>query len=202
MTNTGAGVFPKATYSVQEVADILGISKPTAYELCNREDFPAIRVTPRRIIIPVDGLQRWLEEQSGGGKKELRRSSSVRKNTERENMAGISLAAEQNTTQAWEARFCLDLYGQMPDNIPDNFDTIIATLLGTILSSKEQRIAELHYRDGYKQADIARVLGVSRQHVNEMLSKCKSKLRSPRIRNVLGFETSKLSDMENVEKRN
>ena len=39
----------------------MGISRPTAYELCNRKDFPAIRVTPRRIIIPVDGLQRWLE---------------------------------------------------------------------------------------------------------------------------------------------
>lgn len=72
MTNTGAGVFPNATYSVKEVADILGICLPAAYELCNRADFPAIRVTPRRIIIPLDGLQRWMEEQSGGGKKEAR----------------------------------------------------------------------------------------------------------------------------------
>lgn len=199
MTKTRTDVSLKATYTVREMADILGISLPTAYELCNREDFPAIRVTPRRIIIPVDGLQRWLEEQSGGGKKELRRNGSVRKNTERENMAGINLTAEQNTTQAWEARLCLDLYGRMPDNIPDYFDTIIAILFGTMLSSKEQLIAELHYRDGYKQADIARALGVSRQRVNEILSKCKSKLRSPRIRNVLGFETPKLSDMENVE---
>ena len=189
MTNTGAGVFPNATYSVKEVADILGICLPAAYELCNRADFPAIRVTPRRIIIPVDGLQRWMEEQSGGGKKEPRRNGSVRKNTERENMAGINLTAEQNTTQAWEARFCLDLYGKMPDNIPDYFDTRIAILFGTILSAKEQLIAELHYRDGYKQADIARALGVSRQRVNEILSKCKSKFQSPRIRNVLGFET-------------
>lgn len=60
----------KTTYNVREVADILGICLPAVYELCGREDFPAIRVTPRRIIIPVDGLQRWLEEQSGGGKKE------------------------------------------------------------------------------------------------------------------------------------
>ncbi len=62
----------KTTYNVREVADILGICLPAVYELCNREDFPAIRVTPRRIIVPVDGLQRWLEEQSGGGKKEGR----------------------------------------------------------------------------------------------------------------------------------
>ena len=64
------GSFTKTTCSVKEVADILGICLPAAYELCNRADFPAIRVTPRRIIIPVDGLQRWLEEQSGGGTKE------------------------------------------------------------------------------------------------------------------------------------
>lgn len=67
MENIG---FQKRAIDVDELAEALGISKPTAYELCNREDFPAIRVTPRRIIIPVDGLQRWLEEQSGGGKKE------------------------------------------------------------------------------------------------------------------------------------
>ena len=67
MENIG---FQKRAIDVDELAEALGISKPTAYELCNREDFPAIRVTPQRIIIPVDGLQRWLEEQSGGGKKD------------------------------------------------------------------------------------------------------------------------------------
>ena len=67
MENIG---FQKRAIDVDELAEALGISKPTAYELCNREDFPAIRVTPRRIIIPVDGLQRLLEEQSGGGKKD------------------------------------------------------------------------------------------------------------------------------------
>ena len=67
MENIG---FQKRAIDVDELAEALGISKPTAYELCNREDFPAIRVTPRRIIIPVDGLQRWLEEQSGGRKKD------------------------------------------------------------------------------------------------------------------------------------
>ena len=67
MENIG---FQKRAIDVDELAEALGISKPTGYELCKRENFPAIRVTPRRIIIPVDGLQRWLEEQSGGGKKD------------------------------------------------------------------------------------------------------------------------------------
>ena len=60
----------KTTYNVKEVATLLNICLPAAYDLCNREDFPAIRVTPRRIIIPADGLQRWLEEQATGGKQE------------------------------------------------------------------------------------------------------------------------------------
>ena len=60
----------KTTYNVRDIAELLGICLPAAYELCNRADFPAIRVTPRRIINPADGLQRWLEEQAGVGKKE------------------------------------------------------------------------------------------------------------------------------------
>ena len=60
----------KTTYNVKEVATLLNICLPAAYDLCNREDFPAIRVTPRRIIIPADGLQRWLEEQANSGKVE------------------------------------------------------------------------------------------------------------------------------------
>lgn len=58
----------KTTYNVKEVATLLNICLPAAYDLCNREDFPAIRITPRRIIIPADGLQRWLEEQATSGK--------------------------------------------------------------------------------------------------------------------------------------
>lgn len=199
MTKTRTDVSLKATYTVREMADILGISLPTAYELCNREDFPAIRVTPRRIIIPVDGLQRWLEEQSSGGKKELRRSGSAQKSTERENMGGIILTAEQNTMCTWEARLCQDFYGQMPDNIPDSFDTIVATLVEAILSPQEKRVIDLYCKDGCTQADIARNLGISRQRVNELFSKCKHKFRAPRIKNILGFEASELSDTGNRE---
>lgn len=53
------------TLSVDELAIELGISKPVAYELIKREGFPAIRVSDRRIIIPVEGLKRWLLESSG-----------------------------------------------------------------------------------------------------------------------------------------
>lgn len=52
----------KLTVTVNEMAKLLGISRPTAYELVKREGFPAIRVSERRIIIPVDALNRWLND--------------------------------------------------------------------------------------------------------------------------------------------
>lgn len=52
----------KLTVTVNEMAKLLGISRPTAYELAKREGFPAIRVSERRIIIPVDALNRWLND--------------------------------------------------------------------------------------------------------------------------------------------
>ena len=54
----------KLAYSVQELAEVLSIGKNAAYELCQRPDFPAIKVGERRIIVPVDGLKLWLETTS------------------------------------------------------------------------------------------------------------------------------------------
>ena len=56
----------KMTLSVEEMAEALGISRPVAYELVKREGFPAVRVSERRIIIPVEGLRRWLAAESEG----------------------------------------------------------------------------------------------------------------------------------------
>ena len=47
---------------------MLGISEPRAYDLTKREGFPAIRVSERRIIIPVDALNRWLSEAGNMGR--------------------------------------------------------------------------------------------------------------------------------------
>lgn len=66
---------PQATrvvYTVPEVAALLGINLPKAYELARQEGFPAIRIG-RRIVVPKAGLERWieqaaLEKQSYGGK--------------------------------------------------------------------------------------------------------------------------------------
>ena len=53
----------KVTMTVDEVGQAMGISRPKAYELTEREDFPCIRVG-RRKVIPVDGFRRWLDAQT------------------------------------------------------------------------------------------------------------------------------------------
>lgn len=47
-----------------DVAKILGLSKPTTYELFNRADFPSVRVSERRLIVGKDKLQEWLDKQA------------------------------------------------------------------------------------------------------------------------------------------
>ncbi len=54
----------KLAVSVDEVARMLGISRPVAYQLAHQSGFPAIRVSDRRIIVPVDSLKDWLEQQA------------------------------------------------------------------------------------------------------------------------------------------
>ena len=50
---------------VAELAKRLGINLNSAYALTKRPDFPAVRVSPRRIVIPIAGLEKWLNEQCG-----------------------------------------------------------------------------------------------------------------------------------------
>ena len=54
----------KLVINVEELAEVLGISKPVAYLLTRKKGFPTVRVSERRIIIPVDGLCRWLEAEA------------------------------------------------------------------------------------------------------------------------------------------
>lgn len=55
----------KVVYNVPELAEILDVSLSCAYELCRKPDFPAIRVSERRIVIPVDGLKDWMQRNAG-----------------------------------------------------------------------------------------------------------------------------------------
>lgn len=50
--------------SVMEVANLLGISRASAYELVHEKEFPRLKIVAGRIIIPRDALFRWLDEQT------------------------------------------------------------------------------------------------------------------------------------------
>lgn len=47
--------------SVEEMAKLLKISRPTAYKLVNSKDFPVLNLG-RRKIIPYKKLEEWLEQ--------------------------------------------------------------------------------------------------------------------------------------------
>ena len=57
----------KLLLDVSEAAELLGISRPTMYQLMNREDFHAgIRIGTRRKI-SRKGLEEWIKQQMEGG---------------------------------------------------------------------------------------------------------------------------------------
>lgn len=56
----------KLTITVEELAQQLNVSRATAYSLAQRKDFyPAIRIG-HRIVVSVQALTRWLNEQTEG----------------------------------------------------------------------------------------------------------------------------------------
>lgn len=55
----------KLTVTVDEMAEMLGICRLTAYQLAHSKGFPAIRISARRIVIPVEALKKWIAVQAG-----------------------------------------------------------------------------------------------------------------------------------------
>ena len=49
--------------TVDDLCNLLQVSRPTAYSLVHKEGFPVIRLG-RRLLIPRAGLERWLNEQT------------------------------------------------------------------------------------------------------------------------------------------
>ena len=47
------------------VAQVLGVSISSAYELMHEEAFPSVRVGSR-FVVPKDKFQQWVEQQTGG----------------------------------------------------------------------------------------------------------------------------------------
>ena len=50
--------------SAQNVADVLGVSISSAYELMHEDGFPSLRIG-NRLVIPKDHFHQWVEEQVG-----------------------------------------------------------------------------------------------------------------------------------------
>ncbi len=57
----------KVTMSVQEMSMTMGISLPKAYALVHSSGFPIVRVGTR-ILIPVEGFNKWLMKTSASHK--------------------------------------------------------------------------------------------------------------------------------------
>ena len=53
--------------NAQLVAQVLGVSISTAYEVMHEPNFPTLRVGSR-MVVPKEKFMQWAEEQSGGAK--------------------------------------------------------------------------------------------------------------------------------------
>lgn len=49
------------------VANVLGVSPSSAYELMHELNFPVLRVGSR-MVVPKEKFIQWVEEHTGGGK--------------------------------------------------------------------------------------------------------------------------------------
>ena len=50
--------------TVMDVANLLGISRASAYELVREDNFPKLKIVQGRTIIPRDRLLEWLDGQT------------------------------------------------------------------------------------------------------------------------------------------
>lgn len=48
----------------KDIKGILGISLGSVYKLMNRPDFPSIRVSDRRFVVPETAFRKWIDEQT------------------------------------------------------------------------------------------------------------------------------------------
>lgn len=54
--------------NMKQLANLLGISDASAYELIQEEGFPALRIG-KRIVVPKEELQNWISARTKGVQK-------------------------------------------------------------------------------------------------------------------------------------
>lgn len=59
-------MMDKLAYSSAEAAEVLGLSRPTIYQLMRRTDFPSFKVG-NRTLISAEGLRAWVQTQAERG---------------------------------------------------------------------------------------------------------------------------------------
>ena len=57
-------IMERAVYNVEEIAALLDINLPRAYEIARQPGFPAVILSPRRIVVPKAAFHRWLNDQA------------------------------------------------------------------------------------------------------------------------------------------
>ena len=53
----------KLAYSISEVAELLNVSKPTAYALAKSKGFPVLKIGKRQLV-PAQGLKEWIKNNT------------------------------------------------------------------------------------------------------------------------------------------
>ena len=51
--------------NVKQLADLLGISDSSVYELIQEDDFPSLRIG-KRIVVPKEELRKWISAHTKG----------------------------------------------------------------------------------------------------------------------------------------
>lgn len=51
--------------NANQLAEILGISRASAYQLLHMESFPTLRIG-KRMLVPKDKLVMWIDQHTGG----------------------------------------------------------------------------------------------------------------------------------------
>ena len=52
--------------NVKQLAELLGVSDSSVYELIQEDDFPSLRIGTR-IVIPMEELRKWITAHTKGG---------------------------------------------------------------------------------------------------------------------------------------
>ena len=51
--------------NVKQLADLLGVSDSSVYELIQEDDFPSLRIG-KRIVVPKEELSKWISTHTKG----------------------------------------------------------------------------------------------------------------------------------------